>query len=73
MSRSRPDWPEVDSFVEPRLHFRFDPANGPRADLDAAWKLARRLELVNHRSAEAGGPADGWQTKNLNCAVICSG
>jgi len=59
--------------VEPCLDFRFDPANGSHTDLDAAWKLARRFELVNHRSAEAGGPAHGWQTKNLNCATIFSG
>ena len=55
-----------DTLGNPFLHFLVKPADGPRADLDTAWKTPFGLELIDHLPAEAGHLTDLREPQDLH-------
>ena len=51
------------------LDFRFDPADGSRADLDLFWKGALFHFRVDRRFAVARPYEDGWQSQDARATV----
>ena len=55
----------LDSDRQPLLHLAFDPSDGAQANFYTTGKALLSLQLIDHRSAQAGYLADLRQTKYL--------